>query len=488
MKFFNFIMIFILNTFTILIVKAEERILTLQDAIILAQEQSLEAKEAKKNMRIAYWDFRTYKAKLLPNIELNGTLPNLNKSLSYYQLEDGSYKFISNSSVSEKLSISLIQNIPLTGGRIYLSSDLERIDMIGDGSATSYLSVPAVITLQQPIFSYNELKWLKKIEPLRYSIAQKQYAMDMEHVSLLTITHYFNLLLSKINLDIAEQNLKNSTALYEIALGKKEIGLISQNDVQQLKLGKLNASAAIVEAKYDYEEKTYKLCNFLGLSENETISPVVPYNIPELDLVYEKVLDIVKQNNPFSEQAKQRILESKRNLSYAKSQRGFEFDIYASIGFTNADKHLGNVYKNLSNRQLLTIGVKIPILDWGTGRGKVEIARIQQQIEEADVKHDERDLEQNVKTLVNRLLSQKYLMKAYGQADTVAQNRYKVAFETFAMGKNTVLDINTAQTEEDEAKRRYINQLYYSWYYLYSLRQLSLYDFIENKNIIKDFK
>lgn len=62
-----------------------------------------------------------------------------------------------------------------------------------------------------------------------------------------------------------------------------------------------------------------------------------------------------------------------------------------------------------------------------------------------------------------------------------------MAFETFAMGQTTVLEINTAQTEEDEAKRRYINQLYYSWYYFYTLRRLSLYDFVGKQDIIKEF-
>lgn len=413
----------LLNIFAICSIMANERILTLQDAMFIAQEQSLEAKEAKKNMHISYWEYRTYKAKLLPNIDFNGTLPNLNKSLSYYQLDDGSYKFVSNRSVSENVSLSLTQYIPLTGGKISLSTELERIDMIGDKNTTSYLSVPAVITLQQPLFSYNELKWAKKIEPLKYTVAKKQYAMNMENVSLLTITHYFNLLLSKINMEIAEQNLENSTALYDIALGKKKIGLISDNDLQQLKLGKLNASAAIVEAKYDYEEKSRELCNFLELPIEENIIPVVPENIPMLELTYENVLETVKRNNPFIENAKRRLLEKKQNLSFAKSQQGFEFNVYASVGFTNADKKLKNVYSNLSNRQLLTVGVKIPILDWGIGRGKVETARSLQQMEEAGIEHDERDLEQEVKTLVNRLLSQKYLMEAYGQADTVAKKQ-----------------------------------------------------------------
>ena len=74
----------------------------------------------------------------------------------------------------------------------------------------------------------------------------------------------------------------------------------------------------------------------------------------------------------------------------------------------------------------------------------------------------------------------------YKLADSIAQNRYKIAYETFVMGKINVLDINTAQIEEDNAKRNYINQVYYSWLYYYQLREVSLYDFINKKNIINN--
>ena len=72
-------------------------------------------------------------------------------------------------------------------------------------------------------------------------------------------------------------------------------------------------------------------------------------------------------------------------------------------------------------------------------------------------------------------------------ADTVSQQRYKTAFETFLMGKISVLDINSAQTERDNAKRNYISQLYSSWLYFYTLRQITLFDFERKENIINEY-
>jgi hypothetical protein len=52
------------------------------------------------------------------------------------------------------------------------------------------------------------------------------------------------------------------------------------------------------------------------------------------------------------------------------------------------------------------------------------------------------------------------------------------------MGTINVLDINNAQIERDNARRKYINELYLSWLCYYNLRQITLYDFQKETNII----
>ena len=77
--------------------------ISLQKAIELAKQQSIEAMEAKNSLYISYWNFRNYKASLLPNVEMLGTLPNFNSSYNRYQNPDGDYQYISNRSISENL-------------------------------------------------------------------------------------------------------------------------------------------------------------------------------------------------------------------------------------------------------------------------------------------------------------------------------------------------------------------------------------------------
>jgi outer membrane protein TolC len=73
------------------------------------------------------------------------------------------------------------------------------------------------------------------------------------------------------------------------------------------------------------------------------------------------------------------------------------------------------------------------------------------------------------------------------KADTIAQLRYDVTKQRFLIGKIDVLDLNVAQTEKDVAKRGYVSALRNYWNYFYTLRQITLYDFISDKPLETDF-
>ena len=457
--------------------------LSLSEALDIASEQSLDAMVAKDQMRVSYWQFRNYRADMLPSLTFEGTLPSLNRLLTEYQKEDGTYTFIPSRSLSENISLSLSQNIPYTGGRVLVQSQLQRLDELDGARNTNWLSVPASITLEQPLITARPLWWATKIEPERYKEAQQQFAVNMEMVSIRTIQYYFNLLLSMINRNIAEQTLQNATQLYDIAQGKKRLGLISDNDLQQLKLGKLNATAGVVTARQDDDQKMCDLRNYLVFNDQVVIEVTIPEEAPYIPISLEDVMALAKANNPITHNARRRLLESQQIIAQARANRGFQANIYASLGFTGSASRFSPAYRDLQNRQVVSVGVRIPILDWGKGKGRVQLAQSQADVEKNRVQQETMDFEQSITLAVQQYQDQQGLTAIYREADTVAQRRYNTIFETFVMGHISVLDINAAQSEKDQARRNYINQLYMSWLCFYNLRQITLFDFLTKTNI-----
>lgn len=68
----------------------------------------------------------------------------------------------------------------------------------------------------------------------------------------------------------------------------------------------------------------------------------------------------------------------------------------------------------------------------------------------------------------------------------VASERYQLTMHRFREGNATVTDLNMAQTENDSALRQYISDVSNFWTYYYTLRRLTLYDFISGKDLEVD--
>lgn len=457
--------------------------LCLEDALTIGQEQSLIAKENKNALTIAYWQYRDYRANLFPNLTLNGSLPSFNRSLSSYQQDNGIYKFIPNNYVRENLGLTLSQAIPFTGGNLYIQSSAERIDQLEGQRNGSFLTIPFTVTLMQPIFAFNTFKWARRIEPLRYERNQRTYIASIENVNIMTVNYYFNLLLSMVNRDIALQNLHNASELYRIALEKQKLGVISENEIMQLHVGALNAKAVVIAAEQDYSERMHTLKNYLGYDDSIEISPQIPSNkiIPPVSLSFIK--EKSRANNPTFQDYKVRMLEAESAITKAKRERNPDVQLYVSIGNTGSDPNFIGAYGNLKNRQVVELGINIPILDWGKRKGKVELAKSQYALVQDRVTREENDFNEKIRALIDNINNQPTLVDLYQMADSIARQRYKIAFEKFALGSATVIDVNYAEQEKDNAKRNYINQLYLSWLYYYTLRYTTLYDFEHGEDI-----
>ena len=92
-------------------VKEHRRSITLDEAIVIARTQSVDAAVALNELKTAYWEYRTFRADLLPEVNFTGTLPNYNKSYSTYQNSDGSYSFVRNNTLGLSGALSIDQNI-----------------------------------------------------------------------------------------------------------------------------------------------------------------------------------------------------------------------------------------------------------------------------------------------------------------------------------------------------------------------------------------
>nr|WP_308762977.1 TolC family protein [uncultured Bacteroides sp.] len=462
-------------------------VLTLDEAIMLARVQSVDAAVALNELKTAYWEYRTYRAELLPEVNFTATLPSYHKGYNSYQQNDGSYTYVRNNYMQMNGQLSIDQNIWFTGGTLSLNTSLDFLRQMDGSSGNRFMSVPLALTLNQPVFGVNQTKWDRRIEPVRYAEAKAAFLSATEEVTMTTINYFFNLLLARENVAIARQNLENAEKLYEVAKAKRRMGQISENDVLQLKLNVLDARSSLTSNESALKSHMFTLRSFLALGENEELIPEVPDSVPEVRLEYADVLSKALANNSFAQNIRRRQLEADYEVAKAKGNMR-EITLFAQVGFTGTDRRFDTAYRRLKDNQVVEIGFKIPILDWGKRRGQVKVAQSNREVTESKLRQESMNFNQNLFVLVEQFNNQQTQLHLADEADQIARKRYHTNVETFLVGKISTLDLNDSQSQKDEARRKHINELFYYWYYYYQLRSLTLWDFAAGTGIEADFE
>lgn len=460
--------------------------LSLSEVMMRARRNSVDAEVALNQLKSAYWEYRSYRAELLPEVSLNATLPSYRKQYSSYMNNDGSYSFVRNNYLQMDGELSVTQNIWLTGGKVSVNTSLDFYRQLGSPAFNRYMTIPVALTLTQPIFGVNNLKWDRKIEPVRYSEAKAQFLSATENVALTAINYYFSLLMAQENHSIAEQNLENAERLYEVAKEKREMGRISQNDLLQMELNLLNAKSDLTNCVSDLKSNMFNLRSFLDYGENVDIVPEIPVDVPEVEINYGDALDKALANNKFAKNMLRRQLEADYEVAKAKGAQR-EINLFAQIGYTGTDKNFAGGYQNLKDNQVVEIGFEIPLVDWGRRKGKVKVAESNRKLVESQVRQENMNFNQNLFILVERYGNQLRQLETAHRADEIAQKRYATNVETFLIGKISTLDLNDSRVKKDEARREYVNELYRFWNYYYQIRSLTLWDYQKDTGIDADF-
>lgn len=465
---------------------SEPTYLSLSEVITIAQDKSPDAMMARHRFRRSYWEYRSFKAGYLPNLRLDATLPNFTRSIDAVIQSDGTETYLERTLARYSANLSLNQRIGLTGGMVYLESGLSRLDNFYDEASThQYLSVPVNIGFTQPLFAYNDFKWDKQIEPMRYQEAQRQYLETNEQVASFAINHFFNLLIAQVEKDIALKNEANYDTLYNIAKGRFILGKIAENELLQLELNLLRAQASVETADLNYQNMQFTLKSFLRLHGNQHIILIPPLQTEHFDVSVEEAVSEALTNTSSGLNFDRRMLEAESQLSMAKANGRFSANLNAVFGLTQTAGTIPNAYKNPLDQERISLGISVPILDWGQAKGQIKMAESNLELVRTSIEQERTDFEQSIFLKVMQFNMQKNQLYIASKADTVAQKRFDVTQKRYMIGKvNDILELNNAQIDNDNARIGYYNALKTYWSSYYELRRLTLFDFRDNRKII----
>ncbi|WP_405605981.1 TolC family protein [Polaribacter sp. Asnod1-A03] len=461
---------------------SSQREITLKEAIKIAQKNSPDYKTVLNQNQASYWRFRNYEAGFLPQLRLDATIPQYLNSVNRITNDSGEDIFVRSNQSRIDGMLSLNQNIALTGGTVSFSSQLERVEVFGDNSSTGFAIVPFSINYSQNSLFYNQFKWDKEIEPMLYEEAKRELIENMEQISLNTAIRYFALLKAQVQTKSSITNLSNQDTLFLISKGRFKMGKIAENDLLQIELSVLNSKNELTTNEINLKRTSQNLSRYLS-TDTEDFLLNVPEELSTFTVTVEKALEEAKANRKAVIEFRRRRLEAERNVAEVKGSNRIQLSLNANFGISQQGNVFNNLFQDYNQQQNVSLSLGIPILDWGVSKSKRKLVEANKDLVNTNVEQDEQEFEQEIYLHVLNWQNQRNFLETAKKAQEIAIKRYEITKKRFVLGKITITDLNLALQEKDKSVLQYLNSLENFWLDYYTLRKLTLYDFINNKKI-----
>jgi len=280
-------------------------------------------------------------------------------------------------------------------------------------------------------------------------------------------------------------SLANATAnqavndtLYQLNNGRYEVGKIGENDLLKSELALLRARAAVDDAKLARDRAEAALRRTIAFPDNQSMAIVTPDSIPVVDADPDLAIREALKNSSSTESSALDLVRARRDISLAKANNRFNATIQASAGFNQTASVFGDAYQSPLGKQTLTVGVNLPMLQWGAGHAEVEAAKANETRTTANnkIRHDQ--LAEDARFSVLQLQQAQRNVVISAKADTVAAKQFEVARNRYTVSKISNADLYQAQDQKDQAVLAKVQALRAYWTAYYHLRRVTLYDFV----------
>jgi outer membrane protein TolC len=463
----------------------EPRVLTLPEAIAIAERQGLAADAARDSRDAARWRDRAFGARLLPQLSMGGQAVNLNRSINPVLQDDGTTLLLRQEQTISAMGLTVSQPLPWTGTELTMSSLVSRYDILGADNVSNrfWQTQPLVFGIRQSIFRPRGRLWDMRQQDVAASMAERQYLEAREDNAASTAAAFFDYYAATVALANATANAAVNDTLYTLNTGRYEVGKIGENDLLQSELALLRSRTSLDGAKLERDRTEAALRRLLNLPADQRIEVAPPKEVPAIRADPDTATAQALQNASAMEQIELEAVIAKRRISEAHLNNGFGATINAQVGVTQTAAQFGAAYAAPLPKRSLTLDVEMPFFQWGGARAEVQAARADESRARSNARARREALEEEARFAALQLTQTGRVLALSAKADTVAAKRFEVAKNRYVIGKIGIGDLYIAQNEKDQAVVAYVQALRAYWTAYYRLRRVTLFDFEENRKL-----
>ena len=438
---------------------AQTQTLKIEDVNEYVLNKSNKVKIINNNFMIAKIGSTFYEKSLLPVVSSSISLP-YQRSISLLVQPDGSQKFIERNFINSVLNLNVSQVVPFTGGSLSLSSSLNTARDFNNNTI-SFSSNWLNISYQQAINGYNSYKWDKKLNSLNGKKDSILYLKEKLKLKYDISKIYVDTQLFQLKSDLIKQNIEKTKAVLFELEEKLKFGRTIKIEVEQTKilLEQLVGKLEINDTNYKYGiELLKKIMN----DSNNTSFILSPVKQEDFIIEMEKTIKAIKANG-FDIEKETRILELNSKIDKIKKEGAVNLNLQMGLGLNSSSNDFLTLYDKPTQSQFVTIGARIPLLDWGQNKNKYAIAKLDNANLQLLLAEEEQKIEEEVEDLIHYKQSLDLQQKSLKKQRKLFVSVSEMTNELLLLGRKTISEYKSLISERYNLEVEYqktINDLY----------------------------
>lgn len=401
-----------------------------------------------------------YKISLLPQISTSVSAP-YQRSISEVLQSDGSLRYIERNYLNPSLNLNVSQVLPFTGGSINLSSSLNNARDFNN-KTSSFSSNWVNLSYQQTVNGFNSYKWRNRINFLSIKKDSIDYLKEKIKLKYEVSKSYLDTQLVQLKINLLAANIQKTEKIIIELEEKLKYGRTLKIEVEQSKivLEQLKSQQKITELDYLSRINSLKIMMKDTSNSSYLLLPIKKINNYELD---KNQLKEAIRKNGFDLEKTIKLLEGDASIDKAKKEGAMSINFQLGMGLNSSGTNIYNLYEKPSQSQFITIGTKIPILDWGKAKKNEMIARLEKENTELSLDENEEKIDEQLNDLINYQFSLTEKVASLERQIVLIKSIDTMFEELFRLGRKTTAEYKTQLVESFNATIEYqktINDLY----------------------------
>ena len=303
--------------------------------------------------------------------------------------------------------------------------------------------------------SYRQAQAAAAIASARAEIAQRGLNATVARL-------YYALAVAQRKYATAQMAADTAKHFYDITQDAERVGQTAHSDVLQAEIQYRQQDQAFQEAKLAMESARMDLAVLIFPTLNENFSIVDDLDSAVALPSFQETQKMAAGKNPDLQVAMQALYQAKAAVQAAKgaflpafytdSVYGIEANDYA-LHSRNIEEKAAGVLPNLG--YFITVGVNVPVWDWGTLRSKLHQAEFKREQARVELNQTQRELLSNLYGSYNEAAVARTAVDETRHTADLAAESLRLTDLRYKAGASTALDVVVAENTLTQARNSY---------------------------------